>query len=513
MKGFLLKEPLITENNQTGFIAELAGLITNGYIRGGAGMTPEVITLPFANITRPSTAIFGVYKEITEYSGPAFRAKRAADSVEQDISFLASGWVDMASYAAFGTGSEKIVKIYDQSGNGIDLAQTDVTKCGTLETSSYSGKPVLHCPAGSKYVNVGYSDWTGKAHWNFVSVMKLRTTANVAVFSEKFGAMSTYISAAAPNYNTHFSSWFSETNVFNRASGLAGMTMRFRYDQDGGSNALQARLYKNGIERTASSTTAHNTVMGAGFVDLVFHEGTTESGDAEYSTWAYIGHTIQDSDWASMESKLRTRYFPFTDYQIHYCGDSLTVQNGIPDAALRWSNIVTANLETATGQQWDTFSAGAIAQEPGAETDRVFQLFRDAVVTKIDTNRRHAVVVNWCATNDFAAGDTVADAQSGTVSLAQEAAAWGATPFYLNMLPRNDLGAGNAAFESKRLQYNDELELLLEGIAVAVDVASIPELQNPADTTYYYDGVHITAAGSALIAAAVTAAIRAYFGF
>jgi hypothetical protein len=61
--------------------------------------------------------------------------------------------------------------------------------------------------------------------------------------------------------------------------------------------------------------------------------------------------------------------------------------------------------------------------------------------------------------------------------------------------------------EAERIAYND---LLMESdvFDVVADIASIPELADPADTTYFSDGLHPTAAGADLMAPVVVEAIN-----
>lgn len=65
---------------------------------------------------------------LASYIGPLYRVRRTTDNVEQDISAGVDG-TDIASLATFiqNTGAT-LVKWYDQSGNGVDLAQATTSK-------------------------------------------------------------------------------------------------------------------------------------------------------------------------------------------------------------------------------------------------------------------------------------------------------------------------------------------------------------------------------------------------
>jgi hypothetical protein len=76
----------------------------------------------------------------------AIRIARSSDSAEQDFVTLASGALDTASIATFiGAGSGRVTKLYDQTGNGRHLAESEID--------------------GPLYIASG--DW-GKPQFNFV---------------------------------------------------------------------------------------------------------------------------------------------------------------------------------------------------------------------------------------------------------------------------------------------------------------------------------------------------------
>lgn len=78
-----------------------------------------------------TSGIWGVYsikKKISAYSGNAVRVRRSSDNAEQDIG-LTGDALDSASLAAFvGSDSAYVTTMYDQSGSGHHLVQTDAAK-------------------------------------------------------------------------------------------------------------------------------------------------------------------------------------------------------------------------------------------------------------------------------------------------------------------------------------------------------------------------------------------------
>jgi hypothetical protein len=84
--------------------------------------TPQVLILD----TYPATAAFSVRKLRTAYSGNSMRVRRSSDNAEQDIAF-SGNVLDTASLLSFvgtgGTDNGFVTTFYDQSGNGLNIAQ------------------------------------------------------------------------------------------------------------------------------------------------------------------------------------------------------------------------------------------------------------------------------------------------------------------------------------------------------------------------------------------------------
>jgi hypothetical protein len=125
----------------------------------------------FLDIYTGATQAYSVRKLRSGYTGAAFRVRRSSDNAELDIGFVGEN-MDTATLLTFcGAGDGRIVKIYDQSGNGLDtgtLAAVDqsyVVSAGSLLTSG--GKPVyfmftrppysiVGSPNANTFLTVGY---------------------------------------------------------------------------------------------------------------------------------------------------------------------------------------------------------------------------------------------------------------------------------------------------------------------------------------------------------------------
>lgn len=71
----------------------------------------------------------------TAYAGACLRVRRSSDDNETDIGFDSNGNLDWASAAAFGA-NLFVSKLYDQSGNGINLVQTVSAKQSALDQTN-----------------------------------------------------------------------------------------------------------------------------------------------------------------------------------------------------------------------------------------------------------------------------------------------------------------------------------------------------------------------------------------
>lgn len=117
------------------------------------------------------------------------------------------------------------------------------------------------------------------------------------------------------------------------------------------------------------------------------------------------------------------------------------------------------------------------------------------------TSATRKIVNVWCGTNDLFFGATSADTYSAYVAYCQarQTAGWKVISF--TILPRTGAPAG---FETSRLAVNALISSNNATFSDAfADVASIPQLSDPTNTTYYADGTHLTNAGYALVAALV----------
>lgn len=86
----------------------------------------------------------GLHRLRSDYNGPALQVRRASDNQVQDIGFFGND-IDIAALNTFLNGSQGYCSIlYDQSGNGRNVAQASATNQPLFVGSGLNGKPVLH---------------------------------------------------------------------------------------------------------------------------------------------------------------------------------------------------------------------------------------------------------------------------------------------------------------------------------------------------------------------------------
>ncbi len=468
------------------------------------------VSLPFDNISMTHAGLWDLQKVRTDYTGYAVRAALTADSgaTTLDIGFLADGSFDMAAYSAFGTGSERIVKWYDQSGNGFDLARAwSAANCPIIRTSTYNSKPCVYLASGNALINAGFTDWNGLADVNFFMARRLRGPVSGVPWG---GTNSNVYASIVPDRIIYWT--ISGSNQYYLQARTAGALDRYQFE---GSGTPRTKFWGNTVQLTADIAASAPGATFPNQTGLALNSipDGSQGSSLECFAFYYLGQSLTPGEVTLINNALNDSYFALTASQIFCCGDSLTLNsaNGGPSDPDAYPNLLDATLSAYTGTAWNLWDLNQTG-EAAAQTERVLQLMEgaDTTLDNIDIHYPNHVVVAWAGTNDIGAGDSAATALTGSLNITTPAAARGATVYYLNMLPREDLGGGNAAFEASRLTYNAGLAATLGATATVVDVAGIVELQDPTDTNYYVgDSVHLNDAGNALVAAAVAAAIEA----
>lgn len=123
---------------------------------------------------------FSFRKLSNSYSGPSIRVRRSSDDAEQGIGFV-SDVLDTASLLSFvGSSDGYIVIWYDQTGNGYDAVQTNMTyqpkivSAGVIEL--LNGNPVMRMDGSDDYLTLPLSSVNGLTSATQFGVFKTQVT-------------------------------------------------------------------------------------------------------------------------------------------------------------------------------------------------------------------------------------------------------------------------------------------------------------------------------------------------
>lgn len=172
----------------------------------------------------------------------------------------------------------------------------------------------------------------------------------------------------------------------------------------------------------------------------------------------------------------------FDGQSLQYASSNPVVHQ-IPLLLPGLSNAATAIVGTTYAQRASTIA------------DRVY---RQVV------NGDPTIMVDLAGQSDLATSVSAASLLATVEAQADAVRAAGFAAYVICTVPPSTLYT--APQEAQRLLYNAALRTSAKFEAVG-DLAAISELGNPADTTYYSDGLHFTVAGATLAAPVMAAAI------
>jgi lysophospholipase L1-like esterase len=486
----------------TSYDAEVRSYDTAGnYSAWSSVLAHSTAPYMFESFSTTNLGIWDLIKRRSGYAGSAVRVERASDNVQADIGFLASGLFDMATYSAFGTGSEAVVKVYDQSGNGFDFEQSDLSLCPIIRTSTWNGKPCIYFADGYMRIT-GFTDWNGLADAQFIALMRMPTPTTGHVFIGGSGNRDAYWQANFTD-NIHWTTATGDVNRFEKHQN-GGLLARFQYDGGAGTEALKARLFVNRVELTSGIVGSHDaTLANETHLDWNGTPLGAESLNAEYFGFYYIGQDISAPVVTTLESAIVRDYFSITTSNIVCEGDSLTYFFGTgPDNAGAYPKQLKVLLQAETGTTWNDRNTGLTADQIG---NMLLQIDSEILVYR-DEWQQHDIACFWGGTNDLA-GDPTGGAALVTATLdemeswVQQAFDAGFEVYVLHMLPRTDADNDNPTFEADRASYNSQIAGRIAGIGTEVSFAGIAALTDTTNLTYFLsDQVHLTAASNALIA-------------
>ena len=229
----------------------------------------------------------------SDYTGYAFEVTRTSDSATQDIGFDSNENVDTSALSSFiGANTGVITKLYDQSGNGIDVVQATaataptIIDAGTLKTLG----PSHNFPTA--YFEQDKLEMASAMTGDF-KVVSVMAAANVTNLSTGFSG----IFWSDPNNGYSWGDYNSTTQVcIIRSNGnrLADISYTANtpvlvdvfYNVDGGTNASYNKV----------NTTTATTTLATGYF------AATEFDQVTLGTYATLWTYGNISEWVMFDS-------------------------------------------------------------------------------------------------------------------------------------------------------------------------------------------------------------------
>lgn len=380
------------------------------------------------------------------------------------------------------------------------LAVASVTSF-TYSTSGNVGKPAVVMDATGQFA-VDSLNLTSGRDWTMAFVGRPTRVYQLMGFTEAARSSAQYFfnnRGVIQNNTTSLvssSNWSPEASVIVIRSSGSGLS-----------------FWQNG---TSIGSTASLLASGAvGNVDL-FGFSTNGAYPWEGEWYRMVGYdrAITDGEIGTLSTQLAALYppqWPSLLKTLVVChGNSLTA--GVGAAA---GSDYPSQLGTSLGSGYAVVNRGW----SGQVTTTLNSAAPFDVNPYYDASRPANWAVLWEITNDIvSAGSNGATAYANVQTWRTTAAGtYGASKvIVLDCLPRS---AMNGTQETARTDCNASLAseysiatahpriFEKSGGGLLVQVSAISDLSNPANTTYYADGTHLTAAGYALIAADVASAL------
>ena len=269
------------------------------------------------------------------------RIRRASDNTQQDIGF-ATGNFDIASYNSFIAGTQGfVVTWYDQSGNGLDITQSNVNAQPSILLANgrvhltFEGQ--ILAAASSALANadqtVGMIGWSG-------------TGSGQQIPLADFGGTGWFLLAnhGAPKNP----GYYCDGNTYTDATGanmMSASLMRWAVRRTGG----VATVYLNGTAVKTSAAGATNAATGSTLT--VGGYGTTPSWQGIISEVFVYSIAVSTTVLGQIDLS-QNAYYTGLDLSTPYAGGTASVQIGASDT-LSFGNV----LQKDQGSPWTAFGA------------------------------------------------------------------------------------------------------------------------------------------------------------
>jgi hypothetical protein len=277
---------------------------------------------PFTGILDTYTGAVGAWSVARRlsgtYNGSLFRVRRASDNTEQDIGYNSVGGLDTSALSSFCSGTNGFVQtIYDQSGNGVNLAQPT--------SVSSSRQPKIYDSVNGLNVENGIASMNFDLGDNLIGNYATSSNSLMSVFSvaSPFATNTTYVIYSQYNTPTAAPAFgLADHSTNSLRDFMWGAAQEAVYSPNTTNLAVRA-----GIRRT--STTPNNAVYLNGTIGgtttsvtdvtigtnvaigTIFHGNTSGAGTFPYRgeiSEVIVWRTDQTSNVSGINSNMATFY-------------------------------------------------------------------------------------------------------------------------------------------------------------------------------------------------------------
>jgi hypothetical protein len=292
------------------------------------------------------------------------------------------------------------------------------------------------------------------------------------------------------NLGQRYNSWFGQTsNPQYSARQVVAMT----YD------GVNLKVYRNGV---LLDSYAKTDAIGATGAITIAGQAWPNFFAGDFAAFAVYNRALTPTELASITAKAATDFAGFagTNTVFHF-GDSMS---GTFGGSIDYVSVVKADLAAASWPylyHWAAAAPGRTIEGVQAEIPNDVPKF----VNPVNLSTREVAVL-WIGTNNVHGGDDGPTAIAKYTALRAALAAQGFNRFvHVTCLAKTGETGGET---TARNAFNAHLASLADANNVVVPIHTDAALDDPSDTTYFFDGLHLKDAGKTVVGHLVATAIQ-----
>lgn len=475
-------------------------------VSGGGVVIP---TAPgyIATVSSAAYAAYGAQRVISGYSGPLFQLRRASDAATMDVSPQTGGdYPDYAAVASWiGASSATVSTVYDQTGNGRNLAQATSANQPSFDLTQKIGNvvPILidgygrSSSGGLPQPVIAKTLTVGGLSLDLVSNSIFMTVGDKAGYNSN-----AYIQGTDDTVTTGVQELFHASgNLSVRSAGSVesgnNQAVPTNVNTIGLTNSATAvNFYARGAVRslghTRSSTAIPRLTVGSSIAG-----GSAYNGMFRLFGMVVYNATLNSTDAPAVIASMDTAFAKPSayDYAVLATGDSIKEGSG----GLLLRNDPSWMLEGVIKrvELFNTAIHGQTLATDYATRTKAAALFRTGV-----TN----VAFIEAGTNDLGASTTGSNLYTNsTTPYITYLKGLGYKVVICTILPRTGSSGWTAAMETERGNYNALVTANSAGADYVLDLTQNPTMgnaTNTSDTSLWTDKLHPTALGYRYLAGA-----------